>query len=243
MGELAGDRKIDPREAAARRRLSEVKSLLSVVSCKGGVGKSLLSATLALLLSRKGYRTGLLDLDFHSPSAHLILGETGRIAEEGGLVPAEVRGLRFLSVIHFSGQRPLLLRKGGIASSLLDLFSTTRWGRLDYLVVDMPPGSGDELLELLRLAKGTEFLVVSTPSRLSRESVERMVEGLRTAGARIAGVVENFSSSPSPWKGVRLLGGVRYDPGVEEALGDADRLLRTSFASDAGRVLEEYLRG
>lgn len=244
MGELAGDRKIDPREAAARKRLSGVKTFLSVVSSKGGVGKSLLSTTLALLLSRRGHRTGLLDLDFHSPSVHLILGETGSIGEEKGLVPAEVHGLKFLSVVHFSGERPLLLRKEGIASSLLDLLSTTRWGGLDYLVADMPPGSGDELLELLRLVKGTEFLVVSTPSRLSRESVERMVEGLRMAGARIAGVVENFSSSPSsPWKGVRLLGRVRYDPGVEEALGDVSRLLGTSFASDVERVLEEYLRG
>jgi ATP-binding protein involved in chromosome partitioning len=243
MGELAGAGKIDPREAAARRRLSEIGTILPVVSSKGGVGKSLLSTVLALLLSRRGYRTGLLDLDFHSPSVHLILGERGKPREDRGLLPAEVQGLKFLSVIHFSGERPLLLRKEGISSSLLELLSTTRWGALDYLVIDMPPGSGDELLELLRLARKAEFLLVSTPARLCRESVERMVRGLRGAGARMAGLVENFSSSPYPWEGVRLLGTIRHDPEVEGAMGRADRLLRTSFARDVERVLEEYLRG
>jgi ATP-binding protein involved in chromosome partitioning len=243
MGELAGAGEIDPREAAARRRLSEIGTVLPVVSSKGGVGKSLLSTVLALLLSRRGYRTGLLDLDFHSPSVHLILGERGKPREDRGLLPAEVRGLKFLSVIHFSGERPLLLRKEGISSSLLELLSTTRWGALDYLVIDMPPGSGDELLELLRLAREAEFLVVSTPSRLCRESVERMVRGLREAGARVAGVVENFSSSPSAWKGVRLLGRIGYDPELEGAVGRVERLLQTSFARDAEGVLEEYLRG
>ena len=175
---MAGAGEIDPREAAAERRLSEVRRILAVASSKGGVGKSLLSAVLALLLSRRGYRTGLLDLDFHSPSLHLILGRRGEVREERGILPATVHGLRFLSVVHFSGERPLLLRKESISSSLLDLLSSTRWGELDHLVVDMPPGSGDELLELLRVAGRTEFLLVSTPSRLCRESVERMVRGL-----------------------------------------------------------------
>ncbi|MEM1981995.1 MAG: P-loop NTPase [Candidatus Hadarchaeales archaeon] len=243
MGELVRDRKIDPREAALRKRLPELGVVLPVVSSKGGVGKSLLSTTMALLLSRRGYSTGLLDLDFHNPSVHLILGKRGEPLEERGLIPPDVEGVKFLSVVHFSGDLPLLLRKEGITSSLLDLLSLTRWGRLDYLLIDMPPGSGDELLEVLRLLKGAEFLVVTTPSKLSRKSVERMIEGLKGAGGRIAGIVENFSSSPSQWEGVRLLGWIRYDPEVEEALGNVKRLLGTSFASDVGKVVEEYLKG
>ncbi len=234
---------LDPRRVAVRKMLGRVKRVVSVVSTKGGVGKSMISVTFALILSRRGYRVGLLDLDLHNPSAHVILGECGAPSEDRGILPPEVHGLKFVSIVHFSDGRPVFLRGGEISDTIVELLSVSQWGSLDFLIVDMPPGSGDELLETIKLLQGLEVLAVSTPSKLAREAVEKMVAMLEEMGVRVVGVVENMVPPGSLGeRDERVLGKIRFDGRVEEAIGKVEELLSTDFAMDVERVVEAYLR-
>jgi len=228
-------------------RLRGVARKVAVCSGKGGVGKTVVASLSALIAARRGLRVGLLDLDFHGPSSHAVLGAGGaEPVEERGLVPPTVAGVKLMSVDLFARGAPLPLRGSDVTNALIELLAVTRWGELDLLIIDAPPGTGDELLDALRLVRGLEALVVTTPSRLSLGVVARLVALLKDAGAPILGVVENMrqegaggevEEAARGW-GVRYLGWLPYDPLLEAALGDPERLLRTRVASR----LEEVLR-
>ena len=185
---------IDPRIPAIDSRFESVKRIISVVSGKGGVGKTLISVVLALELSKKGYRVGLLDLDFSGASDHLVLGAPKlSIPEESyGIVPPLIHGIRFMSIIYYAENNPLPLRGNEISNALIELLTITRWGKLDYLVIDVPPGLGDQLLDLIRFLKRGEFLIVTTPSKLSINVVEKLIKLLLESKCKIIGIIENM---------------------------------------------------
>ncbi|MDI6805946.1 MAG: P-loop NTPase, partial [Candidatus Bathyarchaeia archaeon] len=144
----------DPRISVINERIKEIRNIITVSSGKGGVGKSLVASTLALTLTKKGYSVGLFDLDFTSPSTHVILGIEGvQPKENKGLVPPSVHGLKYMSIVYYSGEHASPLRGVDVSNALIELLAITRWGKLDFLVVDMPPGIGDATLDLLRLIK------------------------------------------------------------------------------------------
>ena len=189
---------VDPRESIIAERLKDVKSVVAVSSGKGGVGKSLVASTLALLLARKGFRVGLFDLDFTSPSTHVILGIKGvQPTEDRGIVPPVVCGFEYMSLVYYSGDYVAPLRGADVSNALIELLSVTRWGGLDVLVLDMPPGIGDATLDLLRLVKGVRFLVVTTSSQLAFETVKKLVALLEELHVPVVGVVENMKMDKS----------------------------------------------
>jgi ATP-binding protein involved in chromosome partitioning len=235
---------LDPRTTVINERLSRIGRIIAVSSGKGGVGKSLVATTLALTLSRQGCKVGLFDLDFTSPSTHLILGvKEVQPKEDKGIVPPVVEGLRYMSLVYFSGDQATPLRGADVSNALIELLAVTQWGELDFLVIDMPPGIGDAVLDLVRLVKRIEFLIVTTPSLLAFETVKKQVRLLQDLKVPIIGVVENMKRDSAEVieqgtvkLGVKFLGGVAFDPEVERAIGDVNRLLGTMLARGISEV-------
>jgi ATP-binding protein involved in chromosome partitioning len=210
--------KEDPRESIIEKRLEGIKKL-AIVSAKGGVGKSTVSAMLALLLSERA-RVGVLDLDAHNPSIPAILGmQELRIGEDRGITPQSFMGLQVLSFAHFSGDRAMPLRGKELSDAVKELLTATTWD-VDLLIIDTPPGMGEVTLELLRLFRDAKFLVVTTPSLLARRALEKELEILDRN--RIAGIIENLSERDCDFC-------VRYSEEIERACGDADKLLRLAY--------------
>jgi len=241
---------MDPRLEIVSKRLAEIEEIVPVVSGKGGVGKSIIASTLALLLSRRGREVGLLDLDLHGPSTHLVLG-AGDVSprEEKGVVPPEVHGVKFMSVVYYSRHNPAFLRGEEISNAILELLAITRWGSLDYLLIDMPPGTGEEILDVIRLmGRSSKFLVVTTPSKMALETVRKLLRMLEELGVQVLGIIENMRTPRSPpvEEGLKefeipLLGRVRYDGDVEDSIGDVDKLLKTNFAKDVENALNSWI--
>lgn len=238
---------MDPRLSVIGERLEEVARIIVVCSGKGGVGKSLIASLTSLLSSRSGLRVGLLDLDFHGPSCHIILGaRKASPLEDRGLVPPTVAGVRLMSLAFFAGDKPIPLRGADVTNALLELLAITRWGRLDLLIVDSPPGMGEEILDVARILRRAEALLVTTPSPLSLSTVSRLVQLLKSLRTPIVGVLENMrreeegevAREARRW-GVRYLGWLPYDPEIEAAIGDPARLLSTQLARRLGEALRE----
>ncbi|MCX6649068.1 MAG: P-loop NTPase [Candidatus Bathyarchaeota archaeon] len=227
----------DPRLAIIPGRFDDVKRIIAVSSGKGGVGKSMLAVALALGLSDASHRVGLLDLDFTSPSTHVILGVEGLYPEEEkGITPPVTHGLSYMSIVHYSTDEPVPLRGADASNAIIELLAITRWGELDYLIIDMPPGIGDATLDMIRLIPRIEFLVVTTPSRLAYESVRKLLVLLNDQNIPTIGVVENMAMEHTGYieaetkkVGSRYLGVVDYDASVEAAIGDPEALKNTRF--------------
>jgi ATP-binding protein involved in chromosome partitioning len=177
-------------------------------------------------------------LDFTSPSTHIILGaKDAQPKEEKGIVPPVVKGLAYMSIVHYTGDQATPLRGEDVSNALIELLSVTQWGELDFLVVDMPPGISDAVLDLVRLVKRIEFLIVTTPSLLAFETVKKQVSLLRDMKAPIIGVVENMKmhrtkniEQETKKLGLKFLVEIPYDLKVEEAIGDEKKLLDTTLA-------------
>lgn len=236
---------MDPRTTVITERLSRTGRIIAVSSGKGGVGKSLVATTLALELARRGCRVGLFDLDFTSPSTHLIMGvKDVQPKEDKGIIPPVVEGLAYMSLIHFSGDQAAPLRGADVSNALIELLAVTQWGELDFLVLDMPPGIGDAVLDLVRLVKRIEFLIVTTPSRLAFETVKKQVRLLQDLRVPIIGVVENMKMNTAEniereaeKLGVKFLAGISYDSRVEEAIGDVTKLGDTAITKSIRKVV------
>lgn len=241
---------MDPRAAAIEDRLAGVRRIVAVGGSKGGIGKSVVAAALSLAWADGGRRVGLFDLDFTSPTGHVILGAGTRFpSEEFGIDPHVVAGVAMMSVAFFSGEAPAPLRGGEATNALLELLAITRWGNLDVLVVDLPPGLGDTTLDVVRFLPGTGFMLLGTASIVVLESVRRALRLLGEVGVPIVGVVENMRRDGGDLveglarsAGVPFLGSVPYDAGLESALGNPGRLRRTGFF-DAVRRLAGRLDG
>ena len=240
----------DPRLELIKRRLDGVKKVVAVSSGKGGVGKSMIAATLALSLRRKGGRGGLLDLDFTSPSTHLILGVEGlQPREEYGIIPPLAHDLRYLSIVFYALDKPAPLRGAAVSDAIIELLAITRWGELDHLIVDMPPGIGDATLDMIRLIPRIRFLLVTTPSRVAFETVAKLHRLLMELEIPVVGVVENMVMRPSSriqdqvkTLGSRYLGSITYDSTLEETLGDVTGLMETEFSNSVKDIASNLER-
>ncbi|MEM3641579.1 MAG: P-loop NTPase [Candidatus Bathyarchaeia archaeon] len=238
---------LDPRESIINKRLGGVKCIIAVSSGKGGVGKSLVASTLALTLARKNFKVGLFDADFTSPSTHLILGvKDVKPKEERGIIPVHVHGLKYVSIVAYSKEKVLPLRGADVSNALMELFAATLWGDLDFLILDMPPGISDATLDVIRLVKGINFLMVTTPSPLAFETVKKLLELLAELKVPVIGVIENmkvregtFVSRNVTDMGFSFLGDLPFDPKVEDSLGDVGALLKTDFAKKLAELVSK----
>jgi ATP-binding protein involved in chromosome partitioning len=236
----------DPRIGIIGERLKGVNNIIAVSSGKGGVGKSLIASTLALTLARRDYEVGLFDLDFTSPSTHVILGVEGlQPKEEKGIIPPQVHGLKYMSIVYYSGEYASPLRGADVSNALIELLAITRWNELDFLIIDMPPGISDATLDIIRLVKRIKFLMVTTPSRLAFETVRKLINLLSELRIPIIGVVENMKMKESQFiqqqvedRGITFLGEIPFDTDLEEAIGNVNKLLATQFS----KKLEEITK-
>ena len=241
---------MDARTSVIEKRLSKVKRIISVSSGKGGVGKSLVAASLALSLSKKGYKVGLLDLDIYGPSSHIILGvdDFSFPEEEKGILPPMVSGIKFMSIVYFTQDKPAPLRGTEITNVIIEILAITQWGSLDYLIIDMPPGIGDETLDVIRLVKKSEYLVVSTPSRVALGAVDKLLNILKELKLPIIGIVENMKTNDSTLikyyskgKNFKYLGSISFDSSLEDAIGFPNKLINTGFMKDFKKIKEKIV--
>lgn len=235
---------MDPRTTIIDERLRGINRVVAVAGGKGGVGKSLLSCGLAMSLSGMGYKVGLLDLDFASPSDHLILGvnlSKSRPTEDRGIVPQEIYGFKFLSLVYYSGKNPSPLRGIDISNVLREMLCITRWGKLDFLVVDMPPGTGEPVLDPVELFKKLEFLTVTTPSLVSVSSVVKFLSLARDLKIPVLGVIENMRvrETSGEFFGKDFLGSIRFDMELEKTLGDPEKLMKTRFSQELTAIAKK----
>jgi len=181
--------------AAARERLGRIANVVLIGSGKGGVGKSTVASGLAISMSRAGQRTALLDVDIHGASVpeYLDLGPPVRSGMKG-LQPKMKDSLSVMSLGLFTGILPVPMRGESKQELITQLFGLTDWGCLDYLIVDLPPSMGDELLSAFSLFAGRATLVlVTTPSPASVSVVSRLRRLAETEGVRVRGVVVNMA--------------------------------------------------
>jgi ATP-binding protein involved in chromosome partitioning len=205
--------------------------VLAVASGKGGVGKSSLSANLAVALSQLGHRVGILDADVYGHSIPHILGIRQKPVAVDELIVPPVKGdLKLMSIGFFlDGNEPVMWRGPMLHRALEQFLTDVHWGELDVLVVDMPPGTGDVSISLGQLLPRAEVVVVTTPQKLAQDVASRAAAMARKTNMRIVGVVENMTGEVfgsgggealAADLGVPLLGSVPLDPVLREQ-GDA----------------------
>ena len=178
--------------------LSKVRHIVVVASGKGGVGKSTTAVNLALALSRQGHKTGLFDADIYGPSQPLMLGiAPGTSPEiEGGkfMLPVEAHGIKCNSVGLLVDENQAMVWRGPmVVGAFNQILNDTRWGELDFLIVDMPPGTGDIQLSLAQSVPVTGAVIVTTPQDVALLDARRGIEMFRKVEVPILGVVENMS--------------------------------------------------
>ncbi len=191
-----------PGQAPAKASPIEgVKNLIAVASGKGGVGKTTVAVNLAIALKNMGASVGLLDADVYGPNVPVMLGtnEQPRALDERTIIPVQAYGVKMISMgLLNPGDKPLVWRGPMLHSVMQQFLRSVRWGQLDYLVVDLPPGTGDVQLSLIQTVSVTGAVVVTTPSIVALADVRRAIEMFRQVNVEILGVVENMSYFSCP---------------------------------------------
>lgn len=233
--------------------LPNVKNIISVSSGKGGVGKSTISVQLALALSRMGAKVGILDADIYGPSIPIMLGmnnkkpATREIKEKMYILPVEYNeNLKVLSIGFLVDERQAIVWRGPMVTSALKQFiNDVLWGELDYLILDMPPGTGDVQLTIAQMLKVTCAIVVSTPQKVAVADARKAITMFRVPGVEIpvAGLIENmayFIPSDAPEKKYYIFGkgGARQlaDEYEIPCLGEIPLTEELREASDTGQI-------
>jgi len=245
-----------------QRRMAGIGRKLLVLSGKGGVGKSTVAANLALALGRAGKNVGLLDVDLHGPSIPKILGlDDRRLRPEagGGIVPVRVGENVFVVSLGFllDSAADAVIWRGPMKYNVIRQFlQDVSWGSLDYLVIDSPPGTGDEPLSVAQMVgRDAWAVIVTTPQDLAVADVRRSVTFCRKLGLHVAGVIENMSGLACPHcgkpidvfktgggeklaveMGVTFLGRVPLDPRIVTAGDDGRPFIQTGIDSPAARA-------
>jgi ATP-binding protein involved in chromosome partitioning len=219
--------------------LPGVDAIIAVGSGKGGVGKTTLAVNLAIALAKFGHKVGLLDADVYGPNVPLMLGTNAqpKVAGDNRIDPLEVHGLKVISVgLLNPGDKPLIWRGPMLHSIIRQFLGSVEWGKLDYLVVDLPPGTGDVALSLIQTVPLTGAIVVSTPSDVSLQDARKAIEMFRQMKVDLVGMVENMSYFVCPHCnheidifsrggaektaarfGVPFLGSIQLDPEIRKA--------------------------
>ncbi len=183
-----------------------VKNLIAVGSGKGGVGKTTVAVNLAISLAASGYKAGLLDADVYGPNVPLMMGIREQPVTDGErIVPLEKHGVRLMSMGFLNVEdRPLVWRGPMLHGVMQQFLYRVSWGELDYLVVDLPPGTGDVQLSLIQLAPISGAVVVTTPSDVSLEDARKAILMFRQVRVDVLGLVENMSYLIAPQSKERI---------------------------------------
>ena len=186
--------------------LPGVKNIIAVSSGKGGVGKSTVAVNLAVSLAKNGAKVGLMDADVYGPNVPMMLG-IGNVqpgVENSQLIPVEAHGIRIISMaVLVPRDKPMILRGPMLHGVVRQFLTDVKWGELDYLIVDMPPGTGDVQLSLAQLVPVQGAVLVTTPQEVSLSDVRRAVKMFEQVAVPVLGVIENMSYFVAPDTGNR----------------------------------------
>lgn len=177
-------------------RLSQIKTKIGVYSAKGGVGKTTVAVNLAAALAQEGFKVGLLDSDIDCPNATKVLGVTEKPEMAGGRIqPVQKWGVRVVSMALFqeNEEEAIIWRGPMIHNAINQFLQMTDWGELDYLLVDLPPGTSDAPLTIMQTLPMDGFVVVSTPQLLANVDAKRCINMIRKLNLNVLGVVENYT--------------------------------------------------
>jgi ATP-binding protein involved in chromosome partitioning len=225
-----------PGQMPERQPIPGVKNLIAIASGKGGVGKTTVAVNLALALVKLGHKVGLLDADVYGPNVPIMLGSTTEPMATGQqrIIPVDAQGLKMISMgLLNPGDKPVIWRGPMLHTVITQFLRHVEWGELDYLVIDLPPGTGDVQLTLIQTVAVTGAVVVTTPSTVALADVRKAIEMFRQVNVEVLGVVENMSTFTCPHcgkpvdifghgegsrtaieYGVPLLGEVEIDPRI-----------------------------
>jgi ATP-binding protein involved in chromosome partitioning len=192
--------------------LGHIENIIAVASGKGGVGKSTVAANIALALKEKKYTVGLLDLDIYGPSLPIILGfnESPKMTQDRKIVPFDQYGLKVMSFGFLSGNETPVIWRGPLVSRMTEqFFNDVTWGKLDFLILDLPPGTGDIRLTLTQKLRMAGAVIITTPQDIALADVRKGADMFRKVHTPILGVVENMS-------GLQLEGMVKTADGIAQ---------------------------
>jgi len=190
-----------PGQMPERHAIPGIKNLVAVASGKGGVGKTTVAVNLALALAKLGYKVGLLDADVYGPNVPIMLGSTAEptATAQQRIIPVVAQGVKMISMgLLNPGDKPVIWRGPMLHSVITQFLRSVEWGELDYLIIDLPPGTGDVQLTLIQTVAVTGAVVVTTPSAVALADVRKAIEMFRQVSVEVLGVVENMSTFACP---------------------------------------------
>jgi ATP-binding protein involved in chromosome partitioning len=190
-----------PSEAPQPKPLAGVSSIIAIGSGKGGVGKTTVAVNVAIALAKLGNRVGLIDADIYGPNVPLMMGSSQqpRVLEGNRIEPIEAHGVKVISVGLLSpGDKPLVMRGPMLHQIIRQFLQQVEWGELDYLIIDLPPGTGDIVISLVQTVPLTGAVVVSTPSDVALQDARKALEMFHQVNVEILGIVENMSHFTCP---------------------------------------------
>ncbi len=222
--------------------LPGVQNIIAVGSGKGGVGKTTVAVNLAVALGRLGYKVGLLDADVYGPNVPLMMGinRQPQVVGQNQIQPLEAHGIKLISVGFINpGDKPLVWRGPMLHSIIKQFLQQVQWGALDFLIVDLPPGTGDVVISLFQTVPLTGAVIVTTPSDVSLQDARKAIEMFRSVKVEIFGILENMGHFLCPHChheidifskggaektakqfGIPFLGSVELDPDIRKG-GDS----------------------
>lgn len=246
-----------------RQSLSKIKNKIMVMSGKGGVGKSTIAVCLAIDLSRRGHKTGILDVDLHGPSVPRMLGISGLldVSPSQFIVPKDItKNLSAVSIEYLLADKDqAVIWRGPLKHSAIAQFiGQVAWGKLDYLVIDSPPGTGDEPLSVAQLIPDAKAVIVTQPQEISLADIRKAITFCKQVEMEAIGIIENMSGIVCPYcgkkfyifksgggekvalaAGIPFLGALNFDPAVVDA-SDEGRLV--TYMSDEKRPYNQAFR-
>ena len=252
-------------DAKLKSRLGRIEKAIIVMSGKGGVGKSTVAVNLAMSAMLSGRRVGLLDVDLHGPSIPTMLGLEGQrlVGAEEGMLPVEIGGLKVMSVgfLLESPDSPVVWRGPLKMGVIRQFIEEVNWGDLDLLVIDVPPGTGDEPLSVCQLIPELYgAVIVTTPQKVASVDVRKSISFCKQLNVRVLGVVENMSGFACPKCGeitpilragggrimsnemhVPFLGSIPIDPLIAESGDDGKAFVESTKSSPAAQVFRDIV--
>jgi ATP-binding protein involved in chromosome partitioning len=246
--------------------LSKIKHKLIVMSGKGGVGKSSIAANIAVGLSKKGYKTGLMDVDLHGPSIAGIMGVEGllEITPDKFAIPKTVNGLKVVSMqslLNKEDRDKAVIWRGPAKTGVIRQFiGDVQWGELDYLIIDSPPGTGDEPLSVAQCVPGAQAIIVTTPQDVALSDVRKSINFCKIVNLQILGLIENMGPFDCPCCGktielfkcgggertanqmsIPFMGTIPFDPSVVKACDMGTPVLHHDTKGEFSKSLSKVI--